>query len=120
MSKIFSFYEDKWFNFFKIIIINVKLVADRRVILCVVLCIWKQFPGTGCWEQRFLEDRSACIMSAAASPSTACVFACNKISYKNSASLISGMVSSCDVIRILIDFQKDDNIVKRKSNNMNL
>lgn len=57
-------------------------------------------------------------MFAAASFSTAYVFACNKASYKNSASLISGGMSSCDVIRMLIDFQKDNNVIKRKNNNM--
>lgn len=92
-------------------------MADRGVILCVILYIWKQFLGTGRWVLRFLEDRSACVVFAAASLSTACVSACNKISYKNSASLISGRVSSCDVTRMLIDFQKDNNIVKRKNNN---
>lgn len=44
----------------------------------------------------------------------ACIFACNKISYKNSASLICGRASTCDVVRMLTDLQKNDNIVNRK------
>lgn len=59
--------------------------------------------GSNSWELIFLEDRRACVVFAASSFSTACVFACNKISQKNSASLISGRISSGDVIRVLID-----------------
>lgn len=50
----------------------------------------------------------------ASSFSMACIFAHNKIRYKNSASFIPGRVSTWDVIRMLTDFQKNDNIVNRK------
>lgn len=55
----------------------------------------------------------------ASSFSMACIFAHNKIRYKNSASFIPGRVSTWDVIRMLTDFQKNDNIVNRKKQNMN-
>lgn len=63
-----------------------------------MLFIWKQFLKTGSWEVRLLEDKNASVVIVAASFSMASAFACNKISYKNSASLISLLVGCQAVI----------------------
>lgn len=96
------------FGFLLIIIINVKLVVDREVfsVLCSIF-------RNNSWELD-IGGTEVCAAFEAASFSMACILACNKISYKNSASLISGRASACDVIGMLTEFQKNDNIVNRK------
>lgn len=89
------------------IIINVKLVVDREIfsVLCSIF-------RSNSWDLDIGNTRVS--VQHLKLPLFPCIFACNKVSYKNSASLISGRASTSDVIRKLTDFQKNDNIVNRK------